>query len=95
MTIAEMIEQAKTLSIAERKELAKFLIDSLDVAPPISEPVQQAEDTEPWGKRLVQVLQQTESADWGDPTIADPVEAVQAVRRQQLAHLDPYWNGGK
>jgi hypothetical protein len=34
MTLAELLEQAKTLPPHERKELAKLLIDSLDVAPP-------------------------------------------------------------
>ena len=31
MTIAEIIQQAKTLSVQERKELVKLLVDSLDV----------------------------------------------------------------
>jgi hypothetical protein len=31
MTIAEIMEQAKTLSPTERKELVKLLVDSLDV----------------------------------------------------------------
>jgi hypothetical protein len=30
MTIAEILQQAKTLSVQERKELVKLLIDSLD-----------------------------------------------------------------
>ena len=30
MTVLEMLEQAKALSVAERKELTKLLIDSLD-----------------------------------------------------------------
>lgn len=30
MTITEILEQAKSLSIQERKELAKLLIDTLD-----------------------------------------------------------------
>jgi hypothetical protein len=33
MTVAEVLEQAKTLTSQERKELAKLLIDSLEVAP--------------------------------------------------------------
>ena len=33
MTVLEVLEQAKTLSVRERKELAKLLIDSLDVPP--------------------------------------------------------------
>jgi hypothetical protein len=31
MAIAEIIQQAKTLSVQERKELVKLLVDSLDV----------------------------------------------------------------
>jgi hypothetical protein len=31
MTVAEIMEQAKTLSPTERKELVKLLVDSLDV----------------------------------------------------------------
>ena len=31
MTIAEILQQAKTLSGPERKELVKLLVDSLDV----------------------------------------------------------------
>ena len=31
MTMAEILHQAKTLSLQERKELVKLLIDSLDV----------------------------------------------------------------
>jgi len=36
MTINELLEQAKTLSAQERKELAKLLIDTLDVVPSTS-----------------------------------------------------------
>ncbi len=31
MTVLEVLEQAKTLSLSERKELAKLLIDSLEM----------------------------------------------------------------
>ncbi len=34
MTVLEVLAQAKVLSVAERKELTKLLIDSLDGAPP-------------------------------------------------------------
>lgn len=33
MTITDILEQAQTLSVHERKELAKLLIDSLEVQP--------------------------------------------------------------
>ncbi len=35
MTVTEIMEQAKTLSAQERKELVKQLIDTLDVSEPV------------------------------------------------------------
>lgn len=37
MTVAEVMEQAQALSIRERKELAKWLIDTLDEPAPTTE----------------------------------------------------------
>ena len=34
MTVNELLEQAKNLSVEDRKELAKLLIDTLAVVPP-------------------------------------------------------------
>ncbi len=65
MTVLEVLEQAKALSVEERKELAKLLIDSLEIAPSAGE-IDDVPDKEPWGKRLIDVLQQTPMADWGD-----------------------------
>jgi hypothetical protein len=93
MTVAEIMEQAKTLSAQERKELVKQLVDTLEIVPPIDADAEDADDQEPWGKRLVRLLQQTDLADWGDPSIEDPVEAVEALRHQEQARLDAYWNG--
>jgi len=36
MTVAEIMEQARTLSVQERKELVKQLVDTLDVPEPAS-----------------------------------------------------------
>jgi hypothetical protein len=80
MTVAEIMEQAKTLSAQERKELVKQLVDTLEIVSPIAA---DADEQEPWGKRLVRLLQQTDLADWGDPSIEDPVEAVEALRHQK------------
>lgn len=44
MTVLEMLEQAKALSVAERKELTKLLIDSLDT--PEEKPQRQRHITE-------------------------------------------------
>lgn len=37
MTVAEILEQAKTLSPYERRELAKLIIDTLDVETAVSQ----------------------------------------------------------
>ncbi len=92
MTVADILEQAKALSSHERKELVKLLVDTLDTAPPITPQLHRLTNDEHWGQGLVHRLQQTESADWGDPHIPDPVEALQAARRQEQTRLDPYWN---
>lgn len=44
MTVLEVLEQAKALSVAERKELTKLLIDSLDT--PEEKPQRQRHITE-------------------------------------------------
>ena len=79
----EVPEQAKALKPSERKELVKLLIDTLNVEPTIAKHIGDSITGEQWGKRLVRILEQTELADWGDPQIEDPVEAVEAVRRQK------------
>lgn len=93
MTVAEVMEQAQTLSVHERKELAKWLIDSLEVAPLGEQTDDPAE--EHWGQKLNRLIDSFGPSDWGDPSITDPVEAVQAIRQQQMDRLAPYWNGEK
>lgn len=93
MTVQEVLEQAKTLNASERKELVKLLVDTLDVETATNNHAKAAETEGHWGKNLVQVLEQTDLADWGDPDIEDPVEAVEALRRQDLSRLDDYWSG--
>ncbi|MBC8163904.1 MAG: hypothetical protein H7Z42_22065, partial [Roseiflexaceae bacterium] len=61
MTVFEVLEQAKALDFSERKELMKLLVDTFDQ--PVATP---ARSEEHWGKQLVQLLEQTELADWGD-----------------------------
>ncbi|MBZ0298369.1 MAG: hypothetical protein K8J31_01455 [Anaerolineae bacterium] len=78
MTVAEILEQAKTLSAQERKELAKMLIDSLDV--PISS---SGEPPEHWGRALNRLLDELGPIDLIYPEIEDPVEWVQHIRQEQ------------
>ena len=86
MSVAEILEQVKTLSLAERKEVAKAVIDLLDV------PVQaQRYKT---GAEIVALLEAMEAPiELVDPEIEDPVEWVKAQRKKELDRLNPYWNG--
>ena len=76
MTVLEVLEQAKTLSPRERQELAKLLIDTLEVEAVTTATTEGPTNAEPWGTRLVQLLQQVEVADWGNPNLENPVEAL-------------------
>lgn len=95
MTVLEVLEQAKTLSPRERQELAKLLIDTLEVEAVTTATTEGPTNAEPWGTRLVQLLQQVEVADWGNPNLENPVEALQALRHQEHAQLEGYWSDDK
>ena len=95
MTVLEVLEQAKTLSPRERQELAKLLIDTLEVEAVTTDPTEDPPNSEPWGIRLVQMLQQVEMADWGDPNLENPEEALQALRHQEQARLARHWSDKK
>ncbi len=79
MTVAEVLEQVKKLSVEERKELAKRLIDIIDEppTPPDSEP------TEHWGKALNQLLDEIGPIEMLYPEIEDPVEWVEHLRKEK------------
>jgi hypothetical protein len=79
MTLAEILEQAKTLSPQERKELAKLLIDTLDTP---SQP-EAAEPEAHWGQTLLRLLDEVGPIDLIYPEIEDPVEWVKQIRRDQ------------
>lgn len=79
MTITEILEQAKALSVQERKELTKLLIDTLDVP----EERKAGEAEEHWGKSLNRLLDEIGPIDLVDPEIEDPVEWVKAQREKQ------------
>jgi hypothetical protein len=90
MTVAEIMEQAQTLSPQERKELVKLLVDSLDVGKPDSDEVE-----EHWGQSLVRLLHELGPIEMANPEIEDPVEWVQEQRRKDAQRLKPYWDGEK
>lgn len=87
MTIADILDQAKTLSPQERKELAKMLIDTLETC----EPAAQSKT----GAEIVAMLEGMEPIEFVDPHIEDPVEWVKAQRRKRTEKLKPYWDGEK
>ncbi len=87
MTVAEIIEQAKTLSVQERKELVKQLVDTLDLPP------EQQSDAieEHWGKSLNQLFDAIGPIEMKYPEIEDPVEWVKHLRAEQRHHRLGNW----
>ena len=79
MTLAEILDQAKDLSPQERKELAKLLIDTLDVPPE----QKSAEPQKHWGKDLLRLLDELGPIELVHPEIEDPVEWVKQLRKEQ------------
>jgi hypothetical protein len=79
MSVAEILEQVKALSLAERKELAKGVIDLLDApqAPAADE------SGEHWGKNLLRLLDEVGPIELVHPEIEDPVEWVKTIRREE------------
>lgn len=83
MTVAEILEQARTLSRQERKELAILLIDTLDAG----EPITQAKT----GAEIAAMLESMQPIEFVDPHIEDPVEWIKAQRDKRREQLKPYW----
>jgi hypothetical protein len=83
MTVMELLDQAKSLSPQERKELAMLLIDTLDVSETATQPKT--------GAQIVEMLQAMEPIEFVDPYIEDPVEWVKAQRRKRADKLQPYY----
>jgi hypothetical protein len=76
MTVAEILDQARALSPQERKELAKLLIDTLDVPSEKQAP-------EHWGQNLLRLLDELGPIDLIHPEIEDPGEWVKQIRREE------------
>ncbi|MBL8132775.1 MAG: hypothetical protein JNL42_13020 [Anaerolineae bacterium] len=79
MTVAEILHQAKALSVEERKELAKLLIDTLD-----SDVENRQSGT---GADIVAMLRAIDPIEFVDPHLDDPVEWVKAQRRKRADRL--------
>jgi hypothetical protein len=82
MTITDVLEQAMSLSPQERKELAKLLVDTLDIIEPATQPRTGAE--------IVEMLQAIGPVAFVDSHIEDPVEWVKAQRRKRADTLAPH-----
>lgn len=82
MTVAEILAQAKTLNPKERKELAKLIIDTLDIDYVSTEPKT--------GEEIVAMLNDMEPIEFLDSHIEDPVEWIKAQRQKRADHLKSY-----
>ena len=91
MTISDLLEQAKALSPAERKELTKQLIDMIDL-PATS---QASELEEHWGISLNKLLNEIGPIELKYPEIEDPVEWVKHLRAEQRRHRLGDWGSGE
>ena len=84
MSVAEILEQVRALSVAERKEVAKAVIDLFDA------PVQTHQPKT--GAEIVAMLEALDGPiEFVDAHIEDPVEWVQAQRHKRRQHLETYW----
>lgn len=80
MTVSDILEQAKTLSQTEIKELTKQLIDLLGNGGPVWEAV---DEPEHWGKSLNELLDEIGPIELKYPEIEDPVEWVKHLRAEE------------
>jgi hypothetical protein len=90
MTVTEIMEQAKTLSTQERKELVKQLVDILDLPPE----QKSDEPEEHWGKSLNRLLDELGPIEMLYPEIEDPVEWVKHLRAEQSRRRLGDWGEG-
>ncbi|MDX1992757.1 MAG: hypothetical protein SF029_10215 [bacterium] len=85
-SLRDILEQAKALSPAERAELAKLLIDTLETTDAPSEPA------EHWGKSLNRLLDELGPIELVDSHIEDPVEWVRVQREKERQHRLGDWS---
>lgn len=88
MTVAEILEQAKTLSTQERKELAILLIQSLDIE-------NNKPSTGKTGAEIAAMLNNMPPIEFVDSHIEDPVEWVKTQRQKRKDKVLSDENGDK
>jgi hypothetical protein len=89
------LKLALHLRPAERLRLVELVVASVSQEIAEDRPSAQIANEEPWGKRLVRLINELDPIDFVDPEIEDPVEWVQAQRRKDESRLDDYWSGKK
>lgn len=90
MTVAEIFQQARLLSMEQRKQLAKILIDTLD-----GDEVNEAatyQSSPKTGAEIAAMLEAMEPVEFVDNDIDDPVEWVKMQRQKEADRLKKYWN---
>ena len=85
MTVDEILEQVKTLSIQERDELVHRLLE-------MRETTDSQVSSPKTGAEIVAMLSDQDPIDLVDADIEDPVEWVKAQRRKRQDKLKPYWD---
>jgi hypothetical protein len=90
MSVAEIFQQAKLLSVQQRKELAKILIDTLDGEDAGGAASQHS--TVKTGAEIAAMLEAMEPVEFVDNDIDDPVEWVKRQRQKEADRLNKYWD---
>jgi hypothetical protein len=92
MTVAEILEQAKALSLQERKELTKLLVDTLDVETVVAS---EEHSKEHWGQSLKRLMDEVGTIELLYPEIEDPVEWVKHLRSVERKRRLGEWSDGE
>ncbi len=85
MTVAELLKQAQNLSLPERRELAKLLIDTL--APTNGDDVHTEWKT---GAEIVALINELGAVEFVDNDIDDPVTWVATQRQKRNQQLQEF-----
>jgi len=90
MSVTEILEQVKALSLVERDKLFAEL-QALQNAVPTDEP-ERVEPEEHWGQSLNRLLDEIGPIEMKYPEIEDPVEWVKHLRAEERRHRLGDWS---
>jgi hypothetical protein len=85
MTVTEIFQQAKALSMQERKELVVKLVETLGDTPA------QTSSRPKTGAEIAAMLEKMAPIEFVDEDITDPVEWVKAQREKERKHRGLDW----